>query len=283
MLSYGRNVLRKSFQTYTGIISTRSFSYQSDYVTASVIPETKIATLKMHNPPVNCMSLEFIHDFIEAFRGIEKSDCRAVIIASNFPKVFCAGLDFTEIVKPKQERLLRYWKCFDDIIVTVYSSKLATVSAINGAAPAGGCVLATATDYRVILQDGTIGLNEVAIGLPLHSWIVQMTANVTGWRNAELAGLTGELYTAEKALKLGFVDEIAVDKKDLWDKVEKQARLYADLPDMNSFHATKLEGRQPIIDLIKSRKYEGGIFLECVNSASTQNVLSAYANKLKKK
>lgn len=46
----------------------------------------------------------------------------------------------------------------------LYGSRLATISAIQGHAPAAGCFIAMACDYR-IMSGGSIGLNETKLGI----------------------------------------------------------------------------------------------------------------------
>ena len=64
-----------------------------------------------------------------------------------------------------------FWSTLTKTLTSIYSSRLATVAAINGACPAGGCVLAMCCDWRVITWDGSMGLNEVALGIPVpRNW-----------------------------------------------------------------------------------------------------------------
>jgi len=62
----------------------------------------------------------------------------------------------------------------------VYSSRLATVSAIKGACPAGGCCLSLCCDLRVMTDFGHIGLNEVQTGFSMtviasFRWLTKLT------------------------------------------------------------------------------------------------------------
>lgn len=42
-------------------------------------------------------------------------------------------------------------------LARLYSTRLATVAAIRGACPAGGCAISLACDYRVMTEHGHIG------------------------------------------------------------------------------------------------------------------------------
>jgi hypothetical protein len=47
----------------------------------------------------------------------------------------------------------------------LYLSRLATIAAIRGACPAGGCMMSMCCDHRVMSSVGSIGLNEVQLGI----------------------------------------------------------------------------------------------------------------------
>ena len=59
-------------------------------------------------------------------------------------------------------------------------------SAISGHAVAGGCMLGTVSDYRVMVDDpkSTIGLNEDLFGLVAPFWLMDSFAAVIGQRQA---------------------------------------------------------------------------------------------------
>ena len=67
--------------------------------------------------------------------------------------------------------LANIWKPLLELIsqffLTTFTSNLPVIAAINGAAPAAGCVLACCSDYRIMINHPKfiIGLNEVKMGL----------------------------------------------------------------------------------------------------------------------
>ena len=101
---------------------------------------------------------------------------QSVILSSTNPKIFSAGLDITELVAPDNDRLPRFWNSLQQVYIDLYGSRLATVAAIQGHAPAAGCFLAMSCDYRVMSAGdtnsdikkkhvATIGLNETQLGI----------------------------------------------------------------------------------------------------------------------
>lgn len=72
---------------------------------------------------------------------MEKS-YRGMVIQSHNPAVFSAGLDLFEMYKPDRERLELFWRSLQSMWETLYSTRLATAAAVEGNAPAGGCLIA---------------------------------------------------------------------------------------------------------------------------------------------
>ena len=91
-----------------------------------------------------------------------------------------------------------------------------TVAAINGHAFAGGAMLATAFDHRIMREDrGFWCLPEVDLGLPLTTEMYDgLAAHLPRPALAE-AALTGRRYTGPEALAAGIVTELAPEAEVL--------------------------------------------------------------------
>ncbi|UCC45165.1 MAG: enoyl-CoA hydratase/isomerase family protein, partial [Candidatus Zixiibacteriota bacterium] len=100
------------------------------------------------------------------------------------------------------------------------------VAAINGHAIAGGCMLANACDYRIMVTGKTkIGLNEVRIGASVFAGSVEMLKCAAGHRNAETILLDGGMYSADRARELGLVDKVTTDDQLTADATDVAQRL----------------------------------------------------------
>lgn len=56
-----------------------------------------------------------------------------VVLTSGCKKVFSAGLDLQEIIKPESEKVRAFWHSMQELWLTLYGSPLTTVAAVNGA------------------------------------------------------------------------------------------------------------------------------------------------------
>ena len=104
-----------------------------------------------------------------------------------------AGLDFLELYKPQSENQLReFWSAFQDLFLTLYPSRLATIAAVEGHAPAAGCLLALACDYRVGARGPyAMGFNEVQFGLRVPPWFVPVIQSTVGTRQTGMPAISG--------------------------------------------------------------------------------------------
>jgi 3-hydroxyacyl-CoA dehydrogenase/enoyl-CoA hydratase/3-hydroxybutyryl-CoA epimerase len=103
--------------------------------------------------------------------------------------------------------------------------KIPTVAAIHGACAGGGYEVTLACDYRVATDDPAtrIGLPETTLGLiPAWGGCTRLPRLIGAEKTAEVI-LKGKLYSAQEALKLGLIDEIA-PRDQLLDVAQKKLR-----------------------------------------------------------
>lgn len=80
--------------------------------------------------------------------------------------------------------------------------------------------MAMSCEYRVMVNNFTIGLNETLLGIVAPTWFITTMHNTISKRDAELALTSGRLFKTDEALKIGLVDESASDKGDALSKAE---------------------------------------------------------------
>jgi len=174
--------------------------------------DPRIAVLTLNKEPVNSMNLAFWQAFLKALQQVDGDDSvRCIVFQSGLKKnVFTAGLDFQELYAPatSEARLMDFWGTLSKCLVTIYGSKKLTIAAIAGACPAGGCCLSLCCDVRVITEDGTMGLNEVALGIPVPDYWVLRMVEVIGHRETERMLLGALMPKAPELLKIGMVHQV---------------------------------------------------------------------------
>ncbi|GBP79769.1 Enoyl-CoA delta isomerase 1, mitochondrial [Eumeta japonica] len=161
-----------------------------------------IAVVTLQRPPVNSLNLDLLQAMNNTFDDVAKNKSKGMILTSASPTVFSAGLDIMEMYKPDPKRLETFWVTLQDMWLKLFGASFPTAAAINGHAPAGGCLIATSCEYRVMLSGKfTIGLNETALGIVPPTWIQDSLRHTIPTRQAEIALTTGKMFTVDEALK----------------------------------------------------------------------------------
>ncbi|KNC85772.1 hypothetical protein SARC_02076 [Sphaeroforma arctica JP610] len=237
--------------------------------------------LTMCRGPVNSLNMELLQDIDNAIKAAEKdSETKALVITSHSPKVFCAGIDLSEMYRPNPERLPKFWKSLQQMWLTLYGTRLPVIAAITGSAPAGGCLIAMGADYRIMSEGKTtIGLNEAEIGITLPDFFLQPMISLVGPRQTELLTTLGILLDTKEALKIGLIDEVVANDQVLPRALE-QSVAFGDVID-SARADTKLQIRKPILDRHRNTLDEDiQKFLKAVNSETTQQMFDNYLAKL---
>ncbi|XP_037960173.1 enoyl-CoA delta isomerase 1, mitochondrial-like [Teleopsis dalmanni] len=265
--------------------STPASRQQKSLVDINIDAGSAVATLTLNRLPANALSLQLMTDIKKAVEHCEKLDkCRGIILTSASDRIFCAGLDLTEMYKSDEQRLTEFWLSLQNAWLSLFSTTLPTLALINGHATAGGCMFATCCDYRVILPNFWIGLNETKAGVAVPKWVIDTYYHVMpNKRLAEADLLEGRMYKSADALKMGLVDDMANNKAEAFEKCLKFISRYDDVED-SARAATKLNSRSNILkEFEQNRSEDLQSFLKNIQSKSVQEFLGKYLQGLKQK
>jgi len=202
---------------------------------------------------VNAINEELVSELSELLKKLENDiQCKSIIITGS-GSFFSFGFDVPEILNYSREEFLRYLSTFNDLIKQIFMYPKPVVSSINGHCIAGGCIIAIATDYRIMNDErAKISINEIKFGSTLFSSAVEILKYTVGMRNAEKILLSGEMYRAVDALKKGLVDEIC-SKDLLINRSLEVAREYY-VKESKAFGSIKSMSRLNTLETIK--RYE---------------------------
>ncbi|GKY94117.1 hypothetical protein MPSEU_000377800 [Mayamaea pseudoterrestris] len=193
--------------------------------------DSSVAVLTMQSKPVNALSLEMFQALSKAIRDAEADQSiQALVLQSALPTIFSSGLDIMELHKPDPDRLVDFWKSFQGLYLDLYGSRLACVAAIEGHAPAAGCMLALSCDYRIMGNSvGKVGLNESQLGIVAPPWLGRQMIDTIGRREAEKALGLGTLYSPNEALRISLIDEV-VEQDNVRERAMQVATQWAKIP-----------------------------------------------------
>lgn len=259
------------------------------------VDDKNVATLTLNNLPANSLSYEMCTSISTAIKSIEKNPkVQSMIVKSSNPSILSAGLDLNELYKPDTQRLPLFWSSFQQVFLDLYGSRLATMIAIEGHAPAAGCMIAMAGDYRIMAKSsidgnnngkmicGTIGLNEAKFGIVAPPFLGELMLRTIGIRRGEEALSLGTLFSPEDALDVGLVDRI-VDKDLVLDECYKEGLKWAKIPPQARVASKMLVRKEHLDRLISTREDDINHFCNFIQNDMVQAGLGAYLKSLKKK
>ncbi|CAG9793995.1 unnamed protein product [Diatraea saccharalis] len=243
-----------------------------------------IAIVTMQRLPVNSLNLELLQELDKALVDVGKNKSKGMILASASPTVFSAGLDIMEMYKPDPKRVELFWTTLQGVWLKLFGSTYPTAAAINGHAPAGGCLLSISCEYRVMATGKyTIGLNETALGIVAPMWFMDSLTSVIPQRQAEIALTTGKMFTVDEALKVGLIDETASGKDDAVAKCKQFIERFDKIPPLARSYTKQKVRSRALSWLNKNREADLKEFLQFVNSPIVQQSLEMYMAMLKQK
>ena len=169
-----------------------------------------LATITLNRPDKrNAISAAMISELQSALDEIEKSHARVGILTGS-GKAFCAGMDLEMLSaiaqqspSENQEDSRRMAKMFRRI----WSFPRPLIAAVNGAALAGGCGIATLCDFTLAVPEAKFGYTEVKIGF-LPALVSVFLTRQIGEKKARDLLLTGRMLEAAEAKEFGLVNEI---------------------------------------------------------------------------
>ena len=90
-----------------------------------------------------------------------------------------------------------------------------TIAAMNGHAMGGGCELAMACDFRLLVAKSRIGQPETCLGIIPGFGGTQRITNYVGLGMARKLLFSGQTIPADEALRIGLVDDIIPAPEEL--------------------------------------------------------------------
>jgi methylglutaconyl-CoA hydratase len=186
-----------------------------NYSTIQLAYERGVATITLNRPDKrNAISFELIDDLLHALDEVAKSDV-IVLIVTGAGKAFCSGMDLDNLkslLGRSQEQNLEDSRTMVRLFRSLYEFPKITIAAVNGPAIAGGTGLALLCDFTLVVPEAKFGYTEVRIGF-VPAIVSTFLLRQIGEKQARDLLLTGRLFGAEEAARLGLVNEIVAPDK----------------------------------------------------------------------
>jgi len=207
-----------------------------------------VAVLRLDDGKANAVSHELIDEFCAALDKAEAEES-AVLIAGR-PGRFSAGVDLSKMTASRDSaRALVTAGC--EMLVRLYMHPLPVVVACTGHALAAGALILLAADRRIgAAGEFKIGLNEVAIGLRLPIFAVELARERLSKRHFTSATVLGRVYNPVEAVDVGYLDAF-VEPERVIETALAEAEALAPLP-RGALAQTKALARSALVDHIRA-------------------------------
>jgi methylglutaconyl-CoA hydratase len=181
-----------------------------DFKTIQLAYDGGIATITLNRPDKrNAISYELIQDLLAALAEVAKSSA-LVLILTGAGKAFCSGMDLENLkalLGRSPEQSFEDSRIMARLFRTLYDFPKPTIAAVNGPAIAGGTGLATLCDFTLAEPEAKFGYTEVRIGF-VPAIVSTFLLRQAGEKIARDLLLTGRLFDAEEARRIGLINEI---------------------------------------------------------------------------
>ena len=237
-----------------------------------------VQVLTLSSGRVNAHDVEVLEELTDAVRELQRSGAGALVV-TGAGRAFSAGVDLNRVVQGGADYTDRLIPALSDAFDALFCYPGPTVAAINGAAIAGGCVLACACDRRLISPDAQIGASEVRVGVPFPVAALEVMRYACGDR-AEDVLLGGRVYEADEAVASGLAHRVVAD--DLIEAAVAEASDLGGIP-AEAYRHTKAQLRAPAVARIRAGGEIDGEVRRLWGADETRQRLADYMESLRRR
>lgn len=185
------------------------------YQTLTLAFSAEVATITLNRPEKrNAISTGMIQELLTALDEAERGEC-GVVILTGAGKAFCSGMDLemlSAIARQSPAQNLKDSERMAEMFRRIWSFPKPLIAAVNGAAIAGGCGIATLCDFTLAVPEAKFGYTEVRIGFIPAIVSVFLTRQIGEKRARDLL-LSGRIFDAAEAQELSLVNSIVTPGK----------------------------------------------------------------------
>ncbi|MCD6012579.1 MAG: Enoyl-CoA hydratase/isomerase [Flavipsychrobacter sp.] len=203
--------------------------------------EHGIATIEFFHPSSNSLPAAILADLAKTINDIGMDNrVKVIVLRSAGEKAFCAGASFDELMAISNEAEgKKFFSGFANVINAMRKCHKLIIGRVQGKAVGGGVGLVAATDYAIAMEDSSVKLSELAVGIGPFvvgpaverkigvSCFSQLAIDATQWRSAEWAkrhGLYSELHKSIQELDdsvAGLAERLAHSSPDAMSQLKK--------------------------------------------------------------
>jgi len=181
--------------------------------------KNEIGILTLNRPEKrNALHPELVKQMKSKLKEAAEDESVKVLIITGEGKAFCAGADLEYLNEMRNYSSLENEKDsreLAELFVTIYNYPKPVIAAVNGAAIAGGCGLASVCDIMVADEvNAMFGYSEVKIGF-IPAIVSTFLIRRVGEGMAKQLLLSGDLIDGKRAYEISFVNYLSSNVLEL--------------------------------------------------------------------
>jgi methylglutaconyl-CoA hydratase len=210
------------------------------YITYNI--ENRVAYITLNRPEKrNAFNPQLVAELKQAFQqAADDAQAKVIVLRAN-GAIFSAGADLSVLQTMQQntrEQNFEDSQSVRNLYEMMYRLPKVIIAQVQGHAIAGGCGLATVSDFCFAVPEANFGYSEVKIGFIPAIVMVFLLRKIGEGRAKELL-LTGKLITAAEAQNFGVINKV-VPAEDLETAVNAFAQQLCTETSADSLRMTKL-------------------------------------------
>ena len=174
--------------------------------------EGDVAHVVLNRPDkLNCVSRAMWERLGAVFAELDTDgDLRCVVLSGTGPKAFCVGADIAEFssLRADAPQARAYAALSHGALEAIMRCRHPVVAAIRGLCVGGGLELACAADLRICARGSRFGIPAKRLGLVVATTELAPLQRLVGPANAKEILLTGDLFDADEARRMGLVNRV---------------------------------------------------------------------------
>jgi enoyl-CoA hydratase/carnithine racemase len=178
--------------------------------------QNAIGILRFNRPErLNAFEGVMVQEVPVALRELLDDESVRVVILTGNGKGFCAGADVNYLVELAAAKDIARGKVLvstgSEIVEMIHAAEKPVIAAINGPVAGGGAGIALSCDVRIMAQSASIGFTFSRIGLHPDLGCTYFLPRLVGPAKAAELFMTGEMISADEALRLGMINHVVPD------------------------------------------------------------------------
>ena len=202
-------------------------------------PVEGVVVVSLNRPDrLNAMTAELVEELHTTLSRISVDRSCRVVVLTGSGKGFCAGLDLGGYgAAPHSEGMGSTQASFEvqkhiaSLIAKLRSLPQPVIAAVNGAAAGGGLALVLGSDIRIASSASKFNVAFVRVGFSAcdigTSWLLP---RIVGVARAQELMLTGRIFDAEEALRIGLVVDVVEPEKLMEAALSKAQEVIRNTP-----------------------------------------------------